>query len=77
MIKTIFVPMSIKYTSNEYAIMQHDGSHARLMEQAKEARLRAEAELDKHLAEGYTILHAGSLETSRSVDFAFVLHKGE
>lgn len=76
MVKTIFIPMAVKYNHDELLMMRHNNSaYIQRQQQAKETRVRAQSELNDLLTDGYTLLHAGKIETSSSWDFAFVLYK--
>jgi hypothetical protein len=74
-IKTVFVPVSRKLKAEEEFFLQARKQFAQWQQEVIAARLTAQAELNELLEQGFTVLHASTVEDSQAVFSFYTLYK--
>ena len=74
MIKTLFLPVTQKFSQTDFFFMQAQGTLGDQQEKLAKERHAAEEELDRCLQAGFQILHSGSVEDSSGFFVSFILH---
>lgn len=74
-VKTIFLSITGQLSAEAAFMMQAKGLEEKYRAELVGERERQETELDEALSEGFTVLHAGQVDSTRGSFFAFVLYK--